>query len=189
MIHPPCPLPPEQWPETIPVDDVLKYLVLDPASPTGLRWRRDTLNSRVKRGDIAGNWQEARQRWMVSVAGFHIQAAKLVLLMNGYAQPSPKHCVAYADRNPSNVGISNLSWVTRGESVRRAMPNKNGFPFVRATPSGKFQAQCKVEEKGGSRRLTTASYPTPREAYNAMVQLLDSEPNLNHRIPAPIEQW
>lgn len=128
--------------------DYSKYFVVDPESPTGLRWRDDlevsTGNRRrnAQAGKPAGVCRKIKGRTdqvVVLIEGkIHITSRVIYTLIHGEIPDG--YIIDHLDGNGFNNKIENLALKTRGENMRNRKVNKNnplGIPGVTFVQSGK----------------------------------------------------
>jgi hypothetical protein len=96
--------------------------------------------------------------------------------------------VDHKDRDKANNRWNNLREVTRTENVHNTAdrPGVTGYPGVRITKQGKFQARiC-----SGQTSINLGTYETPEEAYEVYLKekALYLE-GVSYRISAPNPEW
>jgi hypothetical protein len=117
-----------------------QYLELDPAVPSGLRWKKAASNS-VAIGQEAGS-RDPRGYYRLQLRGRSYKCHRLVLLLNGVFPLAGHTQVDHIDRNRSNNLLSNLRWATPSLNVRNCeVTGQVPYRYVRRRKSGRFEAQ------------------------------------------------
>ena len=131
-----------------PVEELAKLFVVDPTSPSGLRWKI-TPGRRVKAGDVAGTLNNC-DYWRVMVSGRMLKVHRVVYALVHERDPGELE-IDHIDRNPSNNDINNLRLVDRSTNQFNIGPRRNNKLGVKGVywhkGDAKYQAQITTHGK------------------------------------------
>jgi hypothetical protein len=105
------------------IDRIGEAIELDPASPSGLRWRDTWVTLRNEPLGTAGRWDEKHKSWVVTANRVPMHCRHAVWMLTNL-QPIPDdRDIGFADGNPHNLSPGNLVVVSklvfRNRSIRR----------------------------------------------------------------------
>lgn len=75
--------------------------------------------------------------------------------------PNNYEIIDHIDRNKTNNNLENLRWINLSGNCRNRNTQKNKVRGVRQTPSGKYRAEIKINNK----KIHIGTYKTEQEAY------------------------
>ena len=128
------------------------YLVVDPTSPTGLRYSKN--RGKRKAGEAAG-WLSENGYWRVTIEGKTYLNHRLVWEFY-YGEVPAGMDVEHADRNRQNCCVSNLRLATRSQNMQNCIAHKGsstGIKGVSLTRDGTYHAHVTVNGKRHGRKF------------------------------------
>lgn len=146
---------------------IKEWLQVDPSSPTGLIWKKQSNYGRARTGRPAGS-PEGKGYCRVILNKITFKCHRLVLWLTG-SQPAPNDFCDHINRNKSDNRPENLRWVSRSTNmVNTGVRNKHGFKYVCFNPKGgRYRAQWGCTETDGVKMFYVGTYDTPYEAHLA----------------------
>lgn len=146
---------------------IKEWLEVDPGSPTGLIWKKQSNRGRSRIGKPAGSL-EGKGYYRVILNKNSFKCHRLVLWLMGNI-PMPDAFCDHINRNKSDNNPNNLRWVSKStNSINTPTRNKHGLKYVCFNPKGnRYRAQWGRTEPDGVKMFYAGTYDTPYEAHIA----------------------
>ena len=79
--------------------------------------------------------------------------------------PNNYEIIDHIDRNKKNNNVENLRWINLSGNCRNRKTKENKLRGVRQTPSGKYRAEIKINNK----KIHLGIFETDKEAYDCYI--------------------
>jgi hypothetical protein len=136
-----------------------ELLILDPSSPSGLRWKC-TRSTRVKSGSVAGG-QRSRKYWRVRIDKEYFSVHRIVYFMYHGVDPGASE-IDHKNGDKGDNSIENLRLVDHSTNIRNqraitdTISGHRNILKLKVGPSGKpFKCQFKSPVGSLSKRFKT----------------------------------
>lgn len=136
--------------------------MVDPASPTGLRWKVN--HWLMKAGDVAGCVKDTGH-CIISFYGRRYHAHRLVWAIHHQKDPG-LHTVDHIDRNPSNNNPVNLRLATYEGQLRNTKSRRSLYGRGVTKNGDRYYARIHVHGKD----IALGGFPTAEEARQKAVE-------------------
>jgi hypothetical protein len=138
------------------IERLTSKLEIDPASPTGLRWKVD--HWKMKAGDVAGCVKNTGH-CIVNFYGKRFHAHRIVWAIHNQSDPGCM-TVDHIDRNPSNNDPSNLRLATPEGQMRNTSNRHSRYGRGVKKVGNRYYARIIVDNKD----VSLGGFSTPEEA-------------------------
>lgn len=151
-------------PAHLPLDTekMASKLIIDPSSPTGLRWKVD--HWKMKAGDVAGTVKNTGH-CTVNFYGKRFHAHRIVWALHHQRDPGP-YTIDHIDRNPANNDPANLRLATYEGQVRNTVHRKSKYGRGVKKIDNRYYARITVNNKD----VSLGGFATAEEARQRAAQ-------------------